>query len=255
MTFLVEQKPTTSLLKGLFLLILGCTLSGCFIPDEESDTPEPPAPTAAVRLIHLDTMRGSVDIFKDGVRLTSASFGEVSPAIEIELGDSNLSLKQSGAQSAFYESELLQIEERVYDLILVGDAAENGPVVELTEAPPAPEEGQHWVRIIDLSDIEEGKILRGGMEVLTSLPAASDGSIDSGFKATTAAASTRMSITATFDGTDFPQKTLEAVPFPSGGASLVLITGSVSDENIDMIVEPLDLDRLTLNEPMMSVDP
>lgn len=235
---------------SVFCISLMCT--GCFFPEENEEEITPPPPVAGVRLIHQDPMRGPVDLYAGSQFLTTVSYGQVSEAIELELGDQSFSMKQNGAPTSFYDSELIGLEEQLYHFVLVGDQLGGDPVLELTQAPPAPVEDQHWVRVLDLSDIEEGVMIRGN-EVLATLPLSGDNGNPSAFKATSAASSTTVSISVILEDMNvpIPKKIREGVSLPAGGASLVIVTGSVEEDTIDMAFVALDLERTPLLAPEM----
>jgi hypothetical protein len=232
----------------LFVLLLtSLTFSGCFLPQDQDDDFEPPPPPAAAQFIHQNPEQGQIEILFDEAVITTISFGQVSPAITLPQGDGTFSFRQAGAPSAFHTTELYTLENRVYTFALVPSSfGENEVILDLTQALPDPVEEQHWIRIVNLSDVNAGNLFRGEDPLLT-LPLEEN---PSDFIGVEAASSTRISLTSEMGA---PIKIAEGLSLPSMGASILLLSGSRSD-GIDIKLIALDITRLSLEDPGSEVE-
>ncbi|MAD60374.1 MAG: hypothetical protein CMH49_02520 [Myxococcales bacterium] len=239
-----------SKLLNSFIIFAVCSLSftACFLPQDQGDDFEPPPPPAAAQFIHQNPEMGSVEILFDGGLLTTVSFGDVSAAVSLPQGDGAFAFRYAGAPSTFYESELYSLEARVYTFALVSDAFADNNILDLSEASPAPEEDQHWVRLINLSDVQEGRIFRGRDE-LVNLPLDDN---PSAYIAVESAASTSISLS---DANGAPIAIEDGIQLPSGGSSLLVISGSDADDSVRVNAVTLNIERLSLVEPGLATDP
>ncbi len=233
-----------SKLFNAFLVFSLCSLSftACFLPQDQDDDFEPPPPPAAAQFIHQNPEMGSVEILFDGGLVTSVSYGEVSAAVSLPQGEGAFSFRYAGAPSTFFESELYTLEARVYTFALVPDAFAENNILDLSAASPEPEEDQHWVRLINLSDVQEGRLFRGRDELIT-LPLDEN---PSAYIAVESASSTSVSLS---DSNGAPISIQDGIQLPSGGASLLMISGSDADDSVKIKAVALDIERLSLVEP------
>ena len=224
-------------------LLIALGVSGCFPPDE--DEPDPPR-LAAVQVIHQNLQQGEVEVLFDGVLLMSVSFNSSRAAVEIPVSEGVFSFRQAGAPSHFFETEVFTLnEDQVYTFALVDERIDEDQVLNLTAAPPQGEEGIHWVRFVNLSDVDEGSIYRGQVLVET-LPLDEN---PSAFTSVESAAETQFSITS---GTGAPLDILPDVRLPSGGASIFIIGGAPEPDAVSLYNLPLDIERLDFS--MMDIE-
>lgn len=232
-----------------FLIVALCSLSftACFLPQDQGDDFEPPPPPAAAQFVHQNPEMGSVEVLFDGGLVTTVSFGEVSAAVSLPQGEGAFAFRYAGAPSTFYESELYDLEDRVYTFALVADDFAENNILDLSDASPAPEEDQHWVRLINLSDVQEGRLFRGRDELIT-LPLDEN---PSAYIAVESAASTSISLS---DANGAPISIQDGIQLPSGGSSLLVISGSDADDSVKVKAVALDIERLSLTEPGLNID-
>ena len=132
-------------------------------------------------------------------------------------------------------------------IFLVSDDFADNNILDLSEASPAPEEDQHWVRLINLSDVQDGRIFRGRDELVT-LPLDEN---PSAYIAVESAASTSISLS---DANGAPISIQDDIQLPSGGSSLLVISGSDTDDSVSVKAVTLNIERLSLVEPGLATD-
>ncbi len=225
----------------ILVSLITMTLSGCFLPQENDDDFEPPPPPAAAQFVHQNPEMGAVEVLFDGEFVTTVAYGGVSPAVALPQGEGAFSFRLSGAPSAFFETELYNLEARVYTFALVAESLASDKVLDLTDATPAPEEGQHWLRFLNLSDVDSGTLFRGTDELIV-LPLDDN---PSAFIAVESAAATQVSLSATNGA---PLAIEMGIELPSGGSSILILSGS-QEGNVAIQAIVLDAERLTLVEP------
>jgi len=228
-------------LSVLFLLI-SLTFSGCFLPQDEGDDFEPPPPPAAAQIVHQNPEMGSVEVLFDGGLITTVAYGNVSSAVALPQGEGAFSFRLSGAPSPFFETELYNLEARVYTFALVKESLSSDKVLDLSGATPEPEENQHWLRFLNLSNIESGNLFRGTDELIT-LPLDEN---PSEYISVESAASTQVSFSAENGA---PLAIAMGIQIPSGGSSLLILCGSLAGVSISIQAIALDIERLALVEP------
>lgn len=231
----------------MFLGLISLGFNACFIPQDQGDDFEPPPPPAVAQFIHQNPEMGSIEILFDGGFITSVSFGSVSPAVTLSQGEGSFAFRNTGAPSPFYETELYTLEDRVYTFALVTEQFTENKILDLSEATPEPEENQHWLRFINLSDINAGRMFRGSEELIT-LPFDEN---PSAYIAVESAAETRIALSSENGA---PIAIEEGVQLPSGGASILLLSGSAEADSIKIKAIPLDIERLSLVEPGAEVE-
>ena len=226
----------------LFLSLSSLSMTARFIPQDQGDDFEPPPPPAVAQFIHQNPEMGRIEVLFDGGLVTSVSFGSVSPAVTLPQGEGSFSFRNAGAPSSFYETELYSLEDRVYTFALVTEQLAENKILDLSDATPEPEENQHWLRFINLSDVETGRMFRGTEELIT-LPLEDN---PSAYIAVESAAETRIALSSENGA---PIAIEENVQLPSGGASILLVYGSAEDDSVEIKAIPLDIERLSLVEP------
>jgi hypothetical protein len=225
----------------VLISLITMTFSGCFLPQDNDDDFEPPPPPAAAQFVHQNPEMGAVEVLFDGGVVTTVAYGSVSPAVALPQGEGAFSFRLSGAPSAFFETELYNLEARVYTFALVAESLMSDKVLDLTDATPAPEEGQHWLRFLNLSDVDSGTLFRG-TDQLIDLPLDDN---PSAFIAVESATATQVSLSAT-NGAPLAIET--GIELPSGGSSILILSGS-QEGNVAIQAIVLDAERLTLVEP------
>lgn len=225
----------------LFTIISLC-FSGCFLPQDGDDDFEPPPPPAAAQFIHQNPEQGPIEIrFNDGF-LTSVELGSVSSSISLPQGEGSFAFYSLGAANPFFETELYNLDARVYTFAFVSDEVEENNFIDLSDATPDPEEGQHWLRFLNLSEVNAGTMYRGVEEMIT-LPLDEN---PSEYIAVESADMTNLSLSAENGA---PIAISDGIALPSGGSSLLILGGSVDDNSVSISAIALDMERLTLVEP------
>jgi hypothetical protein len=231
----------------VLLSFISISFSACFLPQDQGDDFDPPPPPAVVQFIHQNPEMGNIEVLFDGTIVTSISFNSVSSAVTLPQGEGAFAFRQAGAPSSFFETELYTLEARVYTFALVNEQFSDTKVLDLSDVTPEPEENQHWLRFINLSDVEAGRLFRGTEELIT-LPLDEN---PSAYIAVESAASTRLALSSENGA---PISISEDVQLPSGGASILLISGSAEDDSVIIKPIPLDIERLSLVEPGAEVE-
>ena len=227
---------------SLLFALLSMSLSGCFIPQDDGDDFEPPPPPAAAQFIHQNPQQGPIEIrFNDGF-ITQVDLGSVSAAISLPQGEGSFAFYSLGAANPFFETELYTLEARAHTFAFVDDEVAENNFVDLSDATPEPEEDQHWLRFLNLSDVDAGKMYRG-IEEMVSLPFDEN---PSEYIAVEAASETTLSLSAENGA---PISISDSISLPSGGSSLLILGGSTEDSSVTISAVALDIERLNLVEP------
>ena len=95
--------------------------------------------------------------------------------------------------------------------------------------------------------MQEGRLFRGRDELIT-LPLDEN---PSAYIAVESAASTSISLS---DANGAPISIQDGIQLPSGGSSLLVISGSDADDSVKVKAVALDIERLSLTEPGLNTD-
>lgn len=232
---LVQRRGALSILCATLFSI---GLTGCFVPND--DKPEPPR-LAVLQVAHQNQQQGLVEVLFDGVPVLEVSFGSTDAAVTIPVGSGSFSFRSAGAVSPFFESDVFDLSaDRVYTFALVDEEIESSLVLDLTAPPPPGEPDLHWVRFVNLSSLNEGRIFRG-TDPVEDLPLDEN---PSAFMSVESASSTLFSIS---DAGGAPLEIVDNVRLPSGGSSLVLIGDTQQEDGVALYVLPLDEERIIVS--------
>lgn len=227
----------------LLCALISLTATGCFLPQTD-DTEDEPAPLpAAAQFIHENPAQGPIEVRFNDSLITVVQRGSVSSAISLPQGEGSFAFYSPGAATPLFETELYPLEARVYTFAFVSDEIAAEHFIDLSDMTPNPEEDQHWVRFLNLSSADSGKMWRGTDE-MTILPLESN---PSEYIAVEAASSAILNMTI-LDGPSISDRV--EVSLPSGGSSLIILGDDLSAEgSVTIKAVALDIERLNLVEP------
>ena len=153
----------TRALQVISMLLITMGLTGCFLPDKQTDAP----PTGALVLIHQSPMLPELEVFINGTLLTTLSNGEISDSFDLEAIDHEISFRFTGASEDFATTELITFYDQQVHVLALSGTFDLPEIIEVTRPLPELLADEHWISVLDLSDRLDGfKLFQGREEVL-----------------------------------------------------------------------------------------
>jgi hypothetical protein len=138
-----------SLLIGALLSALSLSFMGCMLPTNDS----PSAPRGRLQVIHANPQEAPVEVLLNGERLLTVASGELSEVVGVEQGEWSLELRREGTTEPYMSTELIPFGDDMNVLALALSPEGQSEVIYVTDPLPAPEEGTHHVRVLDVSEL------------------------------------------------------------------------------------------------------
>jgi hypothetical protein len=213
-----------SLFRYLALIgLISTTLSGCFTEDE------PPAPQSQITVIHNIPQFPNIQVIANEEVLMEVAPGLVSEPISVGAGPFSLSFRIAGSAESFANTEVINFKPRGYLFALSGDASSQS-VIEVTRSIPEVNDGEHAIKVLDLSDNESALKLYRMQDELFELPLEGG---ESEFLIIESSDLSPLSLIPIEGGGAVSFATAE---FPSGAASILLIRNAPESGELDMFL-------------------